>query len=47
VRGGWGGGVASRLVSGNDGGPVAREPATGGRERRCGNDMEAGKENKG
>jgi hypothetical protein len=27
---GWGGGAVSRMVSGNSGGPVAREPATGG-----------------
>jgi hypothetical protein len=31
---GWGGGAVSRMVSGNSGGPVAREPATGGATRR-------------
>jgi hypothetical protein len=44
---GWGGGAASRMVSGNDGGLVAREPTIGGCGGRRGGDVDAGKEKEG
>jgi hypothetical protein len=44
---GWGGGAASRMVSGNDGGLVAREPTIGGCGGRHGGDVDAGKEKEG